>query len=251
MISYTARVIKELENSPGTWDCLEVGVFKVDGETETQIGSYKRNYPDLYSTFFHFRKGEKDYALYSPDYTVTRILELPACKDIGGEEPATMGFCPTEFFVPSYIEREYLDLKDEVHRYRVNEPSQKELLSESTKWHPLDDKTGQRTVVEKPSYPITPVLFHPFGFVAGCIWGDDSSWKIQFLDLSEVDKGVIKRDERFGYIELARELSLKKGVRLNTPDYRPGGKQSAEVTFSIDRRFTLDSGKIIDEDPFA
>jgi len=41
-----------------------------------------------------------------------------------------------------------------------------------------------------------------FGFVCGCIWGDDSSWKIQFLDLSEISKGKLSRDDRFGYIQL-------------------------------------------------
>lgn len=36
-----------------------------------------------------------------------------------------------------------------------------------------------------------------FGFIAGCHWGDDSSWKIQFLDLRE--PGHVLRLERFGY----------------------------------------------------
>lgn len=41
-----------------------------------------------------------------------------------------------------------------------------------------------------------------FGFVAGCYWGDDSSWKIRYLDLSEIDKGIVKNEERFGYISM-------------------------------------------------
>jgi hypothetical protein len=250
MITYYARVIAEVDQKPA-WNTLEVGVFKNDGKGEEQVGSYSRNYSSLYSTFFHFRKDEKDFALYSPDYTVTRILELPSCKDIGGEEPSSNGFCPVEYFVPSYLERESHNLNDSVHRYRVNEPSPEHLLSEPVKWYPLDEKTGKRNVVEKPSYPITPILFHPYGFVAGCIWGDDSSWKIQFLGLTQADKGIIKRDERFGYIELARELSLKKAVRMFTPDYRAGGSEQRRVTFSIDQRFDLETGKLIDEDPFA
>ena len=28
------------------------------------------------------------------------------------------------------------------------------------------------------------------GFVAGCVWGDDSSWKIEYLDLSKADEGI-------------------------------------------------------------
>ena len=41
-----------------------------------------------------------------------------------------------------------------------------------------------------------------FGFVCGCIWGDDCSWKIQHLDLSKITEGVLTHDDRFGYIEL-------------------------------------------------
>ena len=41
-----------------------------------------------------------------------------------------------------------------------------------------------------------------FGFVWGCVWGDDSSWKVQHLDLSRVGEGELTRDERFGYVML-------------------------------------------------
>lgn len=41
-----------------------------------------------------------------------------------------------------------------------------------------------------------------FGFVAGCYWGDDSSWKIRYLDLSEIEKGKVKNEERFGRISM-------------------------------------------------
>lgn len=41
-----------------------------------------------------------------------------------------------------------------------------------------------------------------FGFVCGCVWGDDNGWKIQFLDLSEIKQGKVIRDDRFGYTML-------------------------------------------------
>jgi hypothetical protein len=50
-----------------------------------------------------------------------------------------------------------------------------------------------------------------FGFVWGCIWGDDSSWKAQHLDLRRVQEGVIARDERFGYVRLATDASTPPG----------------------------------------
>jgi hypothetical protein len=81
-----------------------------------------------------------------------------------------------------------------------------------------------------PTDYYVPVLGHPklvddvvkwdffdrvHGFIAGCVWGDDSSWKIQYLDLSHADEGIIKREEKFGYIELPEELTLAKAVHVD------------------------------------
>lgn len=54
-----------------------------------------------------------------------------------------------------------------------------------------------------------------FGFVAGCIWGDDSSWKIEFLDLSKISEGIIVRDNRFGYISMPNKLNLSESIDLS------------------------------------
>src|SRR5579863_2747108 len=120
---YSARVIDKIEYRPGTWSGIRVGVFRVEGEAEEQIGEYDRNYPNLFRTFYPFQKDGRDYALYSPDYAVTRVMTLPSCQDIGGEEPNSYGFCPVDYYVPSYIERESIGLRDEVHRHRVYEPA--------------------------------------------------------------------------------------------------------------------------------
>lgn len=53
-----------------------------------------------------------------------------------------------------------------------------------------------------------------FGFVAGCVWGDDASWKIQFLDLRRIEDGIIVRDDRFGYIELGTDR-LKDSISMH------------------------------------
>jgi len=103
------------------------GTLKVEVVEEaetTVVGSYLRNYPAFFDTFCPFKKGGKDFALYSPDYTTTRVMSLPSCADLGGEEPATGGFCPVDYFVPA------------------------------------DPDTGEAG---------------DLGFVAGCIWGDDTS----------------------------------------------------------------------------
>ncbi len=248
---YSVKVIGKIEYRPGTWNGIKVGVFRVEGDTEEQIGEYDRNYPNLFRTFYPFQKEGKDYALYSPNYMVTRVMALPSCKDIGGEESNEYGFCPVDFYVPSYIEREYIDLDDKVHSHRVNEPDADDLIARTTKWTPLDKKTGKRIVVEKPIYPVGPLLYYPFGFVAGCIWGDDSSWKIQYLDLSEVERGVVKREERFGYIAIPDGMTLKQVVNIKDYLYAPEEEWAYRITIAIQRRFDLRTGKPVDTDPLG
>ena len=248
---YSAKVISKIEYRPGSWNGIRVGVFRVEGEAEEQIGEYERNYPNLFRTFYYFQRDGKDYALYSPNYTVTRVMALPSCKDIGGEESNAYGFCPVDFYVPSYIEREFIGFNDETNRHRVNEPGAEDLVARTTKYTPLDEKTGARIVVEKPSYPISPLLYYPFGFVAGCIWGDDSSWKIQYLDLSEAEYGVIKREERFGYIAMPDGITLKQAVNMEDYLYDPEEEWAYHITIAIQRRFDLRTGKTVDGDPFG
>src|SRR5215471_20205604 len=90
----------------------------------------------------------------------------------------------------------------------------------------------------------------PFGFVAGCIWGDDSSWKIEFLDLSAIANGVIKRDARFGYIEMPEGMSLKQAINMDDFSYDLTDEISY-VTIALQKRFELASGKMIDDEHFA
>ncbi len=154
---YTARGIRL--SGEGERTRLRVEIVRDGGV----VGSYERNY-GLMNTFHPFvGQGGKLYALYSRHYTATRVMSLPDCRDLGGEEPASGGFCPVEFFVPYDPERG------------------------------LDGSVG---------------------FVAGCVWGDDSSWKVQFLDLSRVAEGVIARDDRFGYLELEDGVSLEDAIDL-------------------------------------
>ena len=85
---------------------------------------------------------------------------------------------------------------------------------------------------------------HPkgdFGFVWGCIWDDDSSWKVQYLDLSKVQEGIIKRDERFSYIELATDAESDPSEFINC-NFHDGGSR---VEFKTLNSFDLKSGKPI------
>jgi hypothetical protein len=219
---YYAKVLESQPTKPGCWEYLRVGIFEryVDGN-DVQIGEYQRNYSSMYRTFHPFQLRCNWYALYSKDYTSTRIMKLPSCEDIGGEERETNGFCPTDYWVPPlcYIES--------VHPA----PCPRATTPEPCTCRPVHGPTcpyTTRPVNENASGPCDCGGFDEYykwhhiwhfpdrvhGFIAGCVWGDDSSWKIQYLDLSRADEGIIKREERFGYIQLPNHLTLDKAVEL-------------------------------------
>ncbi len=198
---YTTRVQK-INNGPGRWDYLTVEIL-LDGEP---VGSYQRNYASLFNTFVPFvhRDASGNHhilALYSRHYTASRLMRLPECVDLGGEEPSG-GFCPTDFLVP------------------------------------YDPAKG---------------LFGQFGFMSGCVWGDDSSWKIRYIDLAEAAQGVLKPDGRLGFLELPRNLGLRQCVNLELYD---GDDEYGEIEFTISRTYFTKQkhynydcdGKYIDDD---
>jgi hypothetical protein len=183
---------KNIQNKPGTWDSLEVSIFK----DEKFIGKYLRVYSTLYNTFVPFKQDGKDFALYSADYTCTSVMSLPDCKQIATEKGDTFGFCPTGYYVP--------DKDDYGNDLKIN---------------------GQ------------------FGFVCGCVWGDDNSWKIQYLDLSKIQEGKIHRDDRMGYIELlGSENKLKDAIDFDwyDPDDEDGYRL---VRISCARTFNLNKNE--------
>jgi hypothetical protein len=155
-------------NGPGTLDSSRIEVFR-RGDLPVKLCEYERNYAPL-QTFEPFRQGTREYALIARDYWRTAVLDLESGKVIA-EEPTSGddGFCPVGFYVPDWWD---------VHDGRI--------IPGSPHWVPDREwPTGE------------------FGFVWGCLWGDDSSWKVQYLDLRRLQEGVIVREERFGYVELA------------------------------------------------
>jgi len=198
-------VVSERETEPGCWNCLCVEIFMKqndglgdtpDGSSFTKIGEYERNYRSMYNTFVPFRQGDQDYALYSRDYTATRVMTLPDCKDVGGEASDACGFCPVDFFVPD------------------SDPSR--------------------------GFDGT------FGFVAGCIWGDDTSWKIEYLDLSKISEGILTREAKFGYVSLPIDTALEEAVCLEhywVGDLRSTNKNGeVEILTLNDRVVDLSTG---------
>ncbi len=224
---YSAKVLGKVPTKPGCWDYLRVGVF----EDDKLIGEYQRNYYCLYSTFFPFQQDGKWYALYSKDYTCTRVMSLPDCKDICGEDESEYGFCPVEFFVPCLTGRK-LNPEDSAPTV-ANHDAEKWALKVGNRYYwpdckdhpqPNEEKKEAYLKAKKESHAVydswskrNPIVteYAKWGFVAGCVWGDDSSWKIQFLDLSKISEGVLTRDDRFDYIELPPRVSLEDAIHID------------------------------------
>lgn len=276
---FTAKVIEKISNGQGYWNYLDIGVFQQDasGQEPYQIGQYRRNYSAFYNTFSATRKGDKFYALYSPYYTGTRVLEITpgvGIKDIGGEEKDSDGFCPTELYIPkihSYVGEQFhcgpFERIKDWDRILDFYPAGTRIISMERKSlgrkkvHYDDGKdvrayTGKKSDVgtawerddyrwvwgpEKEYGYVHLVLPPEHAFVAGCYWGDDSSWKIQHFDVSRIDEGIIVRDDRFGYIELPDHLTLKQAVRVEDPE-ESGGR----IRIAIQLDFDLETGGVVD-----
>src|SRR5438105_11737597 len=110
----------------------------------------------MLETFEPFRQGDRDYALISPDYTGTSVVDLASGRIVASEPHDPGGFCPVGFDVPDW--------------WDVNEGLERDgVLPGSSRW---------RSDYEWPT--------GDFGFVSGCHWGDDSTMKVQYLDPSAV-----------------------------------------------------------------
>ncbi len=173
----------------------------------------------MLQTFEPFRQGNREFALISRDYTRTAVLDLASGSVVAEEDDEPGGsFCPVGFYVPDW--------------WDVNDGS---VIPGSEYWDADDEwPTGD------------------FGFVWGCCWGDDSSWKVQYLDLSQVQQGVLRREERFGYLELATigftspctELDADSQLKSDPPRFIDVSKcdGAAQVTFAVEMQFGLESG---------
>lgn len=252
---YTARKIADIPNGPGYWNSILVGVF--DGER--QIGEYKRNYATLFDTFFPFEKNGRWFALYSRDYMYTRVMSLPDCVDLGGEDKTNVEykdhFCPTGYYVPELTLPANLR-EDDPKPVVANHDSAKWATIVGNRYYWPDDKDGQNYSPEREAEYLAerershaasrewhdrhPYVTQsaPFGFVSGCVWGDDSGgWKLRYLDLSRVDEGVIRKDSRFGYIELPG-CSLREAISVIEFD----SVEESQIMIPVMQRFDL-SGK--------
>jgi hypothetical protein len=201
--------VTEIPGEGETWGTIHVDILDSGGQV---VAAYDRNYPTLYETFEPFRQADRSFALISTDYTATSVMDLSSGQIIAAEEPHESGFCPVGFYVPDW--------------WDINSD------------HVLPGSSSWTSDYEQPD--------GTFGFVWGCIWGDDSSWKVQYLDLSNVRDGKILRDDRFGYVKLATLPDRHPKNFIHCTFYN-GGRA---VTFSVPTKFDLLTGKNLERNEF-
>lgn len=212
---YRAQMMSE---GPG-WPRGPVNVYRIEEDgSETVVTTYTRNYSML-KTFEPFaqKQGDTwhDYALISPDYTSLSVLDLESGEIIAEEQPEVVtkeqaakskfwkegdvlpGFCPMEFYVPNWWDEygEDYNIETLLQKYPEDgdERSVKFILSE----------------IENMSY-----YEGQYGFYSGCVWGDDSSAKLQYVDLSRIKEGIVTTDDRFGYLQLPDKGDLKDHINV-------------------------------------
>ena len=257
---FYAKTLEKVENRPGAWDSIRIGIFRKQsaelkpGISDVQLGEYVYHYPDPHRTFHPFKLRGNWYALYSSDYTPTRLMSLPDCKDIGGEEPHSHGFCPTDFWVPPlhYSERRHdPGCPREAKPTDSNKPCTCSIVHRHGCPFNPQTRVPNRSCIckaEWDEYCQSHTIWHfperVHGFVAGCIWGDDCSWKIEYLDLSNADEGILRREARFGYIEMPSCLNLDQAIHYNASD-------GSFVTIDVQRHFNIQTGEEFSENDEA
>ncbi len=216
------RVEANIINKEGSWDYQLVEVF----DKKKKIGEYTRNYPQGGATTFIPFLGEDGnwYALYSSHYTATRVMKLPSCEDIGGEDVDGYGFCAMNYFQPK------------VHKMKSSDDSKYEIY------------LGDRDVIGMNKTRIQHTKYLPIIFVAGMYWGVGNNYSIEAFDIRKAHKGIIKRFKPLGvYTELSNDMELKDAINC---DYDP---TDGMMSFSVitEQRFVMEKDFNVEVDNFV
>jgi len=189
--------VEKIKNGPGIWDSNKISIYR-DG---ILIGEYLRNYSNYGpNTFYPFEINHEWYALYSDNYTATRVMKLhfDHIEDWCGEQESPHGFCPVEFYVPKYIHSKHKFKDSEYDSYTVD-----------------CDSTPEDFEFELHKSGFVSVNSCNFGFMCGCVWGDDTSWKLRYIDLAQVPDKILTITDKFGYWELPDSLTLKESINMS------------------------------------
>ena len=253
--TFLAKQLESVNTKPGCWNICRIGVFKVpiiraenkdpaiDWDAAEQVGeTYDYGYSNFRSDLFYaFRRKNRIFALYSIDYTATRVMEIYQdnnnwqWRDHCGEERDAYGFCPVHFYVPENTDLSYESEGD---------PLAEEILQGAD--FGCNDFTNHegKTV----SWIINRYACDT-GFVAGCCFGDDSSWKLRVIDLSKIEEKELKITDKFGYLELAN-MPLQDAIKFYFEGPNVNGTGRRTLTIAAQVHFDFDTGEMLNEGDF-
>ena len=117
-------------------------------------------------------------------------------EDWCGEEESTFGFCPVEMYIPKY------------NKYSVGDEGEYYIVD-------TQYKTCAEFIADQEDKNFVEVKYCNFGFLSGCVWGDDSSWKLLYIDLSKVPNKELVISDKFGYWELPDNMKLKECIDMS------------------------------------
>lgn len=228
------------------WKGSRVGVFKVPiitttdehgNESETIdrnntnpefVGEYEYNFCFDPALFFAFKRSGHWFALYSKDYTASRVMRIFqdesgkwTFEDWCGEERNNSGFCPVEFYVPDLHDSAPVDHMDYFDPCDLEVDEEKIELGDIIRTYKIN-----------------------YGFVSGCHWGDDSSNKLQLIDLSQIENKILKREDRFGYLELPN-IPIVQLINVKCSAYICGYNRRIIKISGL--QYDLDSGELLAE----
>jgi hypothetical protein len=193
-------VAETIQNQPGIWDSEKVSIYR----DNILVGEYLRNYGNGVGTFYPFQLEDQWYALYSVSYTALRVMRLNTdhIEDWCGEEPVAHGFCPMEIYVPRYhTMTDSVGVGDTIHEYEYSLVDNEVSVDEFT--------------AEGLSVGCKGTQYCNFGFLGGCVWGDDSSMKLRYIDLKRVPFKELEITEKFGYWEIPNKMSVRSAVDMS------------------------------------
>lgn len=200
------------------WGSTRVTITRDGGE----IMSYERSYPSYgEATFSPFKAADGTWlALASRNYTCTEIVRVEDGTWIGGEKPDRLGFCPVELLVPRWRSYRYPNAPDLETQY-VTECEDDRRLGKL--WRMAEQ--GQIEFGEEGWMPI--------GFVAGCVWGDDTSWKVEAFDLARASDGNLRRIAPWGYASLPPTFGGLREALHYDEFWEPGETLCGIVSFCL------------------
>lgn len=232
-MKYTLKTLP-IDNGSGHWKSTLCHIFC----DEVEIGSYLyRYYNSAEKIFQPFNINGKDYAIISTDYTTVSFITLPDCTPVVLTDESKENLsdhCPVECWIPRYkeIRTEYEAEMILGHPSGVKD------------FYVYFDDSEIREPKDPESFEL-PIHYHDFGFVAGCVWGDDSgNWKVNFLDLSGIEKGEVfytsEGKREWTYKQLPSNLTMKQAIKID----RWSADERYRIEWAVPEYYDLENGKL-------